>query len=244
MGYQQRRRIAIDGPAASGKSAVGSAVARALGFPFIDTGGIYRALTWLALNRRIQLSDAKALTTLASTATVELGPAESGSETGAVVIDGLDATPHLRNDDVEQNVSVVSAVPGVRRHLVSIQRRLADGCAVMAGRDIGSVVLPDADLKTYLDASPEERARRRRDQLLAAGEQADYSLLVEQMRRRDHLDSSRAVAPLQVPEGAVRLQTDGMSLDEVIARILGLYVERFGETRSGLCGSAGPGTVS
>ena len=233
MTGKQRRHIAIDGPAASGKSVVGGAVARALGLRFIDTGGIYRALTWLALTRDIQPTDANALTELAAHATVELDAASSQSEpsAGAVMIDGLDATPHLRDDAVDHSVSLVSAVPGVRKYLVEIQRSLAGCCAVMAGRDIGSVVLPDADIKIYLDASPEERARRRRDQVIAAGESADYELLVAQMRRRDHLDSNRPVAPLQVPPDAICLTTDGMPLEEVIAQILALCAERFGESK-------------
>jgi cytidylate kinase len=220
--------VAIDGPAASGKTAAGSAVARALGFPFIDTGGIYRALTWLAINRGIEPTDADGLSALAASATVELGPTANGDETGSVIISGLDATPYLRTYPVEHNVSLVSAVPGVRESLVRLQRKLAGGCSVMAGRDIGSIVLPDADLKVFLDASPEERARRRRDQLLAAGEAADYESLVEQMRRRDELDRNRAVAPLRIPEGAMRLHTDGMTLDGVIQAILDIWREGAG----------------
>lgn len=241
---QVRGQIAIDGPAASGKSAAGSAVARELGFTFIDTGGIYRALTWLALERGVQPTDASGLTELAATARVELGPVPEGAETGTVTIDGLDATAHLRDADVEHNVSLVSAIAGVRAHLVALQRRLADGRAVMAGRDIGSVVLPDADLKVYLDASPEERARRRQAQLLAAGETADYDVLVRQIRRRDDLDRNRPVAPLQVPAGAVRLLTDGMTLEAVIAGILDLWAQRTGEAGAALCGGHGAGTTS
>jgi CMP/dCMP kinase len=143
-----------------------------------------------------------------------------------VTINGKDATPHLRDEDVERSVSLVSAVPGVRQALIKIQRALARDGAVMAGRDIGSVVLPDAELKIYLDASPEERAQRRLAQLKQQGETANYETLVSEMRRRDHLDSTREVAPLQVPAGAVHLMTNGMSMQDVVDRILSLWAER------------------
>lgn len=238
----RRARLAIDGPAASGKSAVGSAVARALDLPFIDTGGIYRALTWLALSRGVDPADAGALTELAASAHIAIGPTPAAGETETVSIDGLDATPHLRDEAVDKTVSIVSAVPGVRAALVRLQQDLADDGAVMAGRDIGSVVLPDAQLKVYLDASPEERARRRRDQLEAQGEPADYDALVEQMRQRDHLDSTREVAPLRIPAGAVHLVTDGMTLEEVVQRVLEDWARRRPAEHGLATGADGPRT--
>jgi CMP/dCMP kinase len=228
--------IAIDGPAASGKSAVGAAVASALGLPFIDTGGIYRALTWLALSRHVSLSDETALIRLAANTGVRLEPPANEGGPQRVIIDGLDATSHLRDDDVEKNVSTVSAVAGVRQHLIQIQQALAEDGAVMAGRDIGSVVLPGAELKVYLDASPEERARRRVTQLRERGEPADYETLVEDMRRRDHLDSTREVAPLAVADGAVHLMTDSLSLSDVVSQILRLWRERSVREDAEACG--------
>ena len=227
-----RARLAIDGPAASGKSALGSAVAAQLGFPFIDTGGIYRALTWLALSQGISPTDAAALTDLAAHAAISIrqGATEpSASKAASVTIDGLDATPHLRSAAVEQAVSTVSAIAGVRSHLIAIQRALAQERAVMAGRDIGSVVLPDAELKVFLDASPEERARRRQQEHRASGEPADYQEQVEQMRRRDFLDSTRAVAPLRPAPDALRLFTDEMPLRDVVEKVLDLARERWPE---------------
>ena len=216
------KRIAIDGPAASGKSAVGSAVAARLQIPFVDTGVMYRAVTWLALQRGVSVEDAAALAALAATVRIEFTPEAGRAEPDRVTIDGLDATRHVRDGEVERSVSQVSAVPAVRERLLDLQRRLAAASVVMAGRDIGSVVLPAAELKLFLDASPEERARRRQVELLARGEPATYEELLAQMRRRDHLDSTRAVAPLRAAADAVRLATDGLSLDEVVGRVLEL----------------------
>jgi cytidylate kinase len=228
---EPKGRIAIDGPAASGKSGVGSAVARALYFPFIDTGSIYRALTWLSIEQGIDLEDAPALIRLAGCVSIEIGPLPAEGDEVRITIDGIDATAFLRTDAVERNVSVVSAVPGVRAYLIQIQRTLAGNRAVMAGRDIGSVVLPDAELKVYLDASPEARARRRLEQLQGQGQRAVYNELVEQMRRRDYLDSTRAVAPLRIPDGAVQIVTDDLSLQAVIDGVLALWRERTAGTR-------------
>jgi CMP/dCMP kinase len=228
-------QLAIDGPAASGKSAAGSAVARALGYPFIDTGMIYRAVTWMALNRGVEPADTAGLTALANSAVIELRPDPADSSSLDVYVDGADATPHLRDESVERFVSQVSAVPGVRARLVTLQRQLATGGAVMAGRDIGSVVLPDADLKIYLDASPEERARRRLRQFPATKEPASFEALVEQIRSRDEQDRTRPVAPLLIPEGAIRLNTDGLTLESVIVRILELWSDRIDRGPKAAC---------
>ncbi len=218
--------LAIDGPAASGKSTVGSTIARILDFPFVDTGAIYRALTWLALRRGIDVADGPQLTALAADAQVEVGPLPPEGDVTSIAINGLDATPYLRSAPVERNVSAVSAVAGVREHLIRLQRELANARAVMVGRDIGSVVLPEADLKVYLDASPEARARRRADQLRAQGLPADYEALVADLRRRDHLDSTRAVAPLRMAPDAIHLVTDDLSLAQTIQRVLALWRDR------------------
>ena len=225
-GPLQQCRVAIDGPVASGKSAVGSAVAERLGCPFVDTGAMYRAFTWLALREGIAPEDADGLARLAANVAIQAGP-PTGSpnaidRAAGIRINGLDATPHLREPAVEQHVSRVSAVPAVRARLVALQRQLAGSCVVMAGRDIGSVVLPDAEVKVYLDATVEERARRRFQERVAKGEQADYETVLAELRRRDESDQTRATSPLRPADDAVRLMTDGLSLGQVIDAVLRL----------------------
>ena len=216
--------IAIDGPAASGKSVAGTTVAARLGYRFYDTGAMYRAVTWLALRRGIDPDDGDRLMRLADSIIISVREGTPGTiEPTPVLLAGEDATPHLRDDDVEANVSFVSRVPGVREALVRIQRELAsEGRVVMAGRDIGSVVLPDADLKVYLDASREVRARRRAAQMREAGLTADVEALVADLARRDGIDSSRAASPLTAAPGAVIINTDDLTLAEVVQRILNL----------------------
>lgn len=216
-------RIAIDGPGASGKSAVGSRVAARLGLPFVDTGAMYRAVTWLALERGIAVTDAGALAALAHAADIEVAPPPPGSREYATIrIDGKDATPHLRDTAVERAVSPVSAVAEVRRVMVDLQRRAATGSIVMAGRDIGTVVLPDADVKVYLDASPEVRARRRLDELAARGVVTTYQEVLADLLRRDEIDSTRAVAPLRPAADATVIVTDGLTIGQVVERVLEL----------------------
>jgi len=185
---------------------------------------MYRAVTWLGLRRGIDTGDTASLERLAQDATITVRDATGNAiEPTAVLLDGEDATPHLRDDDVEANVSLVSRVPGVRAALVRIQRVLAaQGRVVMAGRDIGSVVLPDADLKVYLDASREVRARRRADQLRAGGADPDVDALLAELARRDGIDSSRQASPLTAAPGAVIINTDEMTLEEVVLRIVAL----------------------
>ncbi|TAK61707.1 MAG: (d)CMP kinase [Dehalococcoidia bacterium] len=216
--------MAIDGPAASGKSVVGTTIAARLGYRFYDTGAMYRAVTWLALRRGIDPDDADRLVQLADSVTVTVREGVAGTiEPTTVLLDGEDATPHLRDAAVDANVSLVSRVPGVREALVRIQRELASGGrVVMAGRDIGSVVLPDADLKVYLDASREVRARRRADQMRESGVPADVEALVADLARRDGIDSNRAASPLTAAPGAVIIKTDDLTLAEVVQRILNL----------------------
>jgi cytidylate kinase len=216
--------IAIDGPAASGKSVVGTTVAARLRYRFYDTGAMYRAVTWLALRRGIDPDDAERLVQLAESVEVTVREGHAGAiEPTTVLLDGEDATPHLRDAPVDKSVSFVSRVAGVREALVRIQRELAsDGGVVMAGRDIGTVVLPDADLKVYLDASREVRARRRAEQLREAGLPADVAALVADLARRDGIDSSRAASPLTAAPGAVIINTDDLTLVEVVQRILNL----------------------
>lgn len=216
--------VAIDGPAASGKTAIGTEVARRLGYRFLDTGAMYRALTWAILEKGVSVEDEQALARFAQRAVVELGRAAPLDEHATtVIVNGADATPHLRDEAVERSVSLVSRVPGVREALVRIQREVArDGGIVMAGRDIGSVVLPGADVKVYLDASLDVRARRRAQQLERAGADANIGELIAELRRRDSIDSSRVASPLTAAPGAAIINTDDLTIEEVVRRIVAL----------------------
>ncbi len=213
------RAIAIDGPTASGKSAVGSRLAARLGYLFLDTGTMYRAITWLALHRGIDPDDARGLERLAASCDMSVNPG-TGAEYATIHCDGLDATPHLRDLEVERHVSAVSKVPGVRTALVDRQRAIAGGLAiVMVGRDIGTVVLPGADLKVYLEAPVEVRAERRWRELIGRGERADLAAVTQAMRRRDEIDSTRATSPLRPADDAIILDTGPLTLDGVVQRV-------------------------
>ena len=205
-------------------------MAAALGWPFVDTGTMYRAITWLALHRGLDVNDEAAVSSLAEAATMRVRPPAPGSmEYATVQVDGEDATPFLRTPPVERAVSVVSAMPRVRRRMVGMQRELAaDHPVVMAGRDIGTVVLPDAALKIFLDASPETRAGRRAAELARRGHPAPPAAVLAETLARDRLDSERADSPLVAASDAVVLQTDGLSEDEVVVRVLELARQRFG----------------
>lgn len=216
--------IAIDGPAASGKSTLGLRLANALGYLFFDTGIMYRAVTWLALQRGIDVHDEAALTALAEKTQIDIAPASrSDGRAGDVLVEGTDITWETRLPEVEANVSIVSAYRGVRSALSQQQRRIGQrGHIVMVGRDIGTVVLPEADLKIYLDASAEQRARRRYDELIARGAQADYNEILTKVIERDRIDSTRDVAPLKAADDAIVLDSDKLDADEVFERVLAL----------------------
>ena len=213
--------IAIDGPVAAGKSAVGAALAARLGYRFIDTGVMYRAVTWLALERGVELHDDDALARLAREAHLGVEASAEAPKGARVVIDGHDVTGELRSPEVSDAVSLVSRVAGVREVMVERQREMArEGGVVMAGRDIGTVVLPDAPLKVYLDATVEERVRRRREELLAGGRVESDEEVREELAMRDEIDSGRDVSPLRPAKDAIVIDTDHLSLDEVVAKIL------------------------
>ncbi|HEU4758969.1 MAG TPA: (d)CMP kinase [Dehalococcoidia bacterium] len=218
------RVIAIDGPAAAGKSTVGRRVAARLGYPFLDTGAMYRATTWIALHRGVDLSDDDALSELAASIHIDVGPpGPDSAEPCSISVDGEDVTGQLRRPEVEAAVSLVSREAGVRTALVKAQRDLAGRKpVVMAGRDIGTVVLPAADLKVYLDASLEERARRRCLELATLGQEASPDAVLNDLRRRDRIDSERSVSPLRPADDAVRIDTDGLTLDDVVEEVLAL----------------------
>ncbi len=220
--------ITIDGPAASGKSTLGHKLAQALGYLYFDTGVMYRAVTWLALQEGIEISNEAAITHLAETARIDVRPPSViDGRAYDVLVDGKDITWEIRQPAVEANVSPVSAYPGVRNALSTQQRRIGQrGKVVMVGRDIGTVVLPDAELKIYLDASAEERARRRYKELRGRGEPADYEQILQAMRRRDQIDSQRKVAPLRPAEDAHILCSDGLNIEQVFERAKALVFEK------------------
>jgi cytidylate kinase len=210
--------VAIDGPGSSGKSSVGAAAAARLGYRFCDTGLLYRAVTWLALRRGVAADDAPGLVRLVDE--VEFAPDAQG-RLSHVLVDDVDHTADVRRPEVDESVSAVSRVAELRAALLDRQRRLAaDGGIVMAGRDIGTVVLPDADLKIYLDASVEERARRRAEERDVALDSLEGAEILAHLRRRDLLDSTRAVAPLRPADDALILNTEGNTFDETVDEVV------------------------
>lgn len=224
--------IAIDGPAASGKSTVGYRLANALGYLYFDTGVMYRAVTWAALTRGIAITDEQAVGELAHSIAIDLLPPQPGQQDGrhaTVLVDGEDVTWLLRAPEVERNVSAVSAYAAVRAALTAKQRAIAHrygrGNAeragiVLVGRDIGTVVVPDAPLKLYIDATPEERARRRHRELRQQGKTIGYDQVLADMLRRDHIDSERTLAPLRQAPDAVRLDNSDQSADVTLTQAL------------------------
>jgi cytidylate kinase len=216
--------IALDGPAASGKSTLGRRLADSLGFLFFDTGVMYRAITWIALQHDMNLRDESAITELAKNAQIDIRPpSKADGRACDVVIGDKDVTWDMRGEDVDAKVSVVSAYAGVRKALSEQQRRIGmRGGVVMVGRDIGTVVLPESDLKIYLDASAEERAKRRYDEMIARGDKADYKEILKKVIERDHIDSTRAVAPLRPADDAVIIDSDKLDADQVFVHVLEL----------------------
>jgi cytidylate kinase len=213
--------IAIDGPAAAGKSTIGELLAKRLGYLYLDTGAMYRAVTWVALEQGIDIADEQATTALAERVEINIAqPAVDDGRQYTVYADGQDITWQIRRPEVDANVSPVSAYHGVRRALTEQQRRIGRrGRIVMMGRDIGTVVLPDADLKIYLEATVEERARRRYQEILERGEEADYEEILVSMRRRDKIDSERDAAPLRPADDAIIIDTTGLNIAEVLAKV-------------------------
>ncbi|MFN8225696.1 MAG: (d)CMP kinase [Mycobacterium sp.] len=217
--------VAIDGPAGTGKSSVSRALARALHARYLDTGAMYRLVTLAVLRAGVPLDDADAIAGIDPSFSVGYDPDEDRACLG-----GEDVSAEIRGDAVTAAVSAVSAVPAVRERLVRRQRELAagPGSVVVEGRDIGTVVLPDADVKIYLTASAETRARRRTDQNIAAGLGDDYEAVLADVRRRDHLDSTRAVSPLRAAEDALTVDTSDLTEDQVVAHLLDLVRQHSG----------------
>jgi CMP/dCMP kinase len=218
----RRMTIAIDGPAAAGKSTVGEIVAQRIDGVYFDTGLLYRALTLLAIEHGVAATADAQLAELAESMDIQVGrPTVDDGRQVDVRLSGRDVTNSLRTPAIDQNVSAVSAHAPVRDALLEQQRRIArSGRVVMVGRDIGTVVLPDADLKIFLDASPEERARRRCVQLDAMGRPLAYDDVLADMKRRDRIDSERDVAPLKPAADAIVIDSDALTIDEVAAVIV------------------------
>jgi len=213
--------IAIDGPAASGKSTLGKRLSSALGYLYFDTGVMYRAVTWGALQRGIDVYNEEAVTALANSIRIDVRPpSKADGRACDVLADGADVTWETRYPEVDANVSIVSAYLGVRQALAAQQRRIGlRGRVVMIGRDIGTVVLPEADLKVYLDASPEVRARRRHMEVLQRDPQANYDEILAGVRMRDEIDSTRAFSPLRIAEDAVVVDSDQLNADQVFDQV-------------------------
>lgn len=216
--------IAIDGPAGAGKSTTAKELALRLGYKYIDTGAMYRAVTLLALEDGISMEAEKELTELAVRAEINFAPLQK--EQNIVFLNGRDVTEEIRSTPINENVSLVAKIPGVREALVEKQRWMArSGGVIMDGRDIGTVVLPEADLKIFLNASLETRAQRRLDEMQEKGEDAEFTKVRENLSTRDKIDSGREVAPLKKATEAIEIDTTGMMVEEVIDKILQLVKE-------------------
>jgi cytidylate kinase len=222
--------VAVDGPAGTGKSSVSRRLAHALRARYLDTGAMYRIVTLAVLRAGVHPGDADAVASIASKVQMSVSYDPDGDRS---YLEGEDVSTEIRGDEVTRAVSAVSSVPAVRTRLVGLQRAMAGGpgSVVVEGRDIGTVVLPDAPVKIFLTASAETRARRRNDQNVASGLADDYDGVLADVRRRDHLDSTRPVSPLRAAADAVVVDTSDMTEPQVIAHLLELVKQRSGAVR-------------
>ncbi|QZT32623.1 (d)CMP kinase [Caldalkalibacillus thermarum TA2.A1] len=217
-------KIAIDGPAGAGKSTVAKMVADKLGYLYVDTGAMYRALTWKALHDNVDISSGEALVRLLNQCRLEL---QSDSASQRVVLNGRDITEAIRTREVSNHVSEVASHPQVREAMVELQREMATkGNVVMDGRDIGTYVIPDADVKIYLTASLEERARRRYEELRVKGHEVSFEEIKQEILERDDKDRKRDTAPLQKAADALTVDTTGLSITEVVNCILNIVHQK------------------
>ncbi len=218
------RTVAIDGSAASGKSTLASALARRLKYLHLDTGVMYRAITWAALKQNVDINDEVAVSELAEKVDLQIVPSEvDDGRQATILVNGRDVTRLIRTREVNANVSQVSSYPRVRQVLTRQQRKIArQGPVVMAGRDIGTVVLPDADLKLFIVASAEVRARRRHLECIERGETVVFDELLASIIRRDKLDREKPISPMIPAQGAVIINTDGLSQQEVLEQVMAL----------------------
>jgi len=214
-------KIAVDGPAGAGKSTIARLVAKQLGLRYVDTGAMYRAVTLAALRQGVDMDDEDALLRVATS--MDLNIVFQGQRGNVIYLDGQDVTGLIRQPDVTANVSAVSTHKKVRDFIVALQDQIGrQGSVVMDGRDIGTVVMPDADWKIFLQATVEERARRRQQELQRKGVVVDIKDLQEQIRTRDHLDSTRENSPLRKAEDAIEIDTTSLSISEVVEKVLDL----------------------
>lgn len=222
--------VAIDGPSGTGKSSVAKELARQLGAAYLDTGAMYRIVTLWALRAGVDLTDPAAISAATAQVPMSVG---SDPDVQTALLAGEDVSIPIRGAEVTGAVSAVSAVPAVRERLVRQQRELAEGsgAVVVEGRDIGTVVLPDADVKIYLTASAQARAQRRNAQNISGGGADEYERVLADVQRRDHLDSTRAVSPLRPAEDAVEVDTSDMTQEQVVAHLLDLVQTRAGASR-------------
>jgi cytidylate kinase len=220
--------VAIDGPAGAGKSTVARRVAAALGLTYLDTGAMYRAVAWKGLRSGVDVTDAEALAALAQSIELQFSPLTPDGRQ-MVRVDDEEATEAIRTPEVSNLTSAISAFPAVRRVIVAQQQRIGQQDArgvVLEGRDIGTVVFPQAQVKVFLTASPEERARRRTAELHAHGQPADYAQVLADQIARDTRDSQRSDSPLVAAPDAVQIATDGLTINEVVERVLALCRQR------------------
>ncbi len=219
--------IAIDGPAASGKTTLARKLAARLDYFYFDTGVMYRAVTLFSLRREVPVEDEQGVTAVAEELAIDVRPPSiDDGRLYDVIVNGEDVTWEIRSHRVDQNVSLVSSYAGVRHALTQRQREIGSrGNVVMVGRDIGTVVMPEADLKIYLEASEEERARRRFHEAVERGESRGYEDILGSMKKRDHFDSTRSLAPLRPADDAILVETTGLTPDEVLEQVLSLTVD-------------------
>ncbi|GAV24622.1 cytidylate kinase [Carboxydothermus islandicus] len=211
-------RIAIDGPAGAGKSTVAKILAKKLGFTYLDTGAMYRAVTVLFLENNLSLADENGIKRLLENADIKIIPGDEGQK---ILLNERDVTDLIRTPQVSELVAKVSALPEVREYLTELQRKIiAKGNVVADGRDIGTVVMPEAEVKIFLTASAEERARRRHRELLARGYEVSYEEVFREVLKRDELDTTREISPLRKAEDAILVDTTGLKIEEVVAKLL------------------------
>lgn len=223
--------IAIDGPAGSGKSTIGKLVAEEFGYLYFDTGVMYRAVTFAAINKDININDEESISLLVKEIKIDIRtPIIADGRDNDVLVNGQDVTWEIRSPEVDGNVSIVSSYPEVRTALGEQQRRIGlQGEVVMVGRDIGTVILPEADIKIYLDASIEERADRRYQELRQRGEEINFDSILAKLRERDLIDSTREIAPLKPADDAIVIDTDQLSIQQVFAKIIEIVKENRGK---------------
>lgn len=219
-------KIAIDGPAGAGKSTVAQLIAKRLGLLYIDTGAMYRAATWLAVKNGLDVNDGDAIAKLAGEAVIRLEPGDDGTSNRVrVFVNDDEVTQAIRSHEISDLVSPVSAHSPLRKVMVAQQKELAKrGGVVLDGRDIGTIVMPDADIKIYLTASVDVRARRRMRDQQALGESPDYEKLVAAIAERDHRDSTRKDSPLKQADDAIAIITDNLTIDQVVDAVVRLCI--------------------